>query len=353
MTLWDSDAEAEAEAEAETEVGVEAGPVPPVRMAHFEPKVNTTKRLMAHPVRRGPIGAITGFVAAADSRRTSGRGRAERSQVAMRRRDLAVVLALLLLATVVSATLPGGWANSGSSGGSTGGMAAAAFVGQVVQATPTPTPTASPVPSTQSQLPSTSGSIAPSTSAKPTPVPATVYRFVSLGDSLTAWPTASPWPDRLSIKDARLTLVHNAGVPGDTTAQMLARFKRDVVAHNPQVLFVLGGTNDMGKSISQATSIANLRAIIVAAQAKKMRVFLITVPPQSSPSAAPVINSFNAALLRLANSYRVVLIDIHAPLSTSTGVYQTKFTSDGLHFNSLGAQTVANAIYSRIHRLGY
>jgi len=89
-----------AAAEAETEVGVEAGPVPPVRMAHFEPKVNTTKRLMAHPVRRGPIGAITGFVAAADSRRTSGRGRAERSQVAMRRRDLAVVLALLLLATV-------------------------------------------------------------------------------------------------------------------------------------------------------------------------------------------------------------------------------------------------------------
>jgi lysophospholipase L1-like esterase len=34
-------------------------------------------------------------------------------------------------------------------------------------------------------------------------------------------------------------------------------------------------------------------------------------------------------------------------------VYQTKFTSDGLHFNPLGAQTVANAIYSRIHRLGY
>jgi lysophospholipase L1-like esterase len=346
MTPFDGD--------PESEVEVGSGPVPPVAMAHFEPKVGQAKRLMAHPVRRGPIGAIAGLTAAESHR--AGRITDERSRTAMRRRDLALVLALLLVATVVAASLPGGWGNSASSAGTPGGMAAAAFVGDVILATPTPT--LSPSPSATPTLSATpsagpSGSVRPSASAKPSATPAAAYRFVALGDSLTAWPTASPWPSRLDAKDSRLTLVHNAGVPGDTTAQMLSRFKRDVVAYNPQVLFVLGGTNDMGKSISQATSIANLRAIIVAAQAKKMRVFLLTVPPQSSSSAAPVINSFNAALLHLANSYRVVLIDIHAPLSTSTGVYQTKFTSDGLHFNSLGAQTVANAVYSRIHRLGY
>jgi lysophospholipase L1-like esterase len=319
-------------------------------MAHFDPKVGQTKRLMAHPVRRGPIGAIAGLTATESHR--AGRITDERSRTAMRRRDLAVVLALLLVATVVSASLPGGWGNSTSSAGTPGGMTAAAFVGEVILAAPTPSPSATP---TLSASPSAgpSGSVRPSATAKPSVTPAPAFRFVALGDSLTAWPAASPWPSRLDAKDSRLTLVHNAGVPGDTTAQMLSRFKRDVVAYNPQVLFVLGGTNDMGKSISQATSIANLRAIIVAAQAKKMRVFLLTVPPQRSSSAAPVINSFNAALLHLANSYRVVLIDIHAPLSTSTGVYQAQFTSDGLHFNALGAQTVANAIYSRIHRLGY
>ena len=330
--------------ESEAEVG--SGPVPPLRMAHFDPKVGQTKGLMAHPVRRGPIGAIAGLTATESHR--AGRITDERSRTDRRRRDLALVLALLLVATFVSASLPGGWGNSTSSAGTPGGMAEAAFVGEVIL----PTPSATPAPSASPSA-GPSGSVRPSATAKPRVTPAPAYRFVALGDSLTAWPAASPWPSRLDAEDARLTLVHNAGVPGDTTAQMLSRFKRDVAAYNPQVLFVLGGTNDMGKSISQATSIANLRAIIVAAQAKKMQVFLLTVPPQSSSSASPVITSFNVALQRLANSYKVVLINIHAPLSTSTGVYQTKFTSDGLHFNSLGAQTVANAVYSRIHRLGY
>lgn len=320
-------------------------------MAHVEPKLSQTKRLMAHPVRRGPIGALAGLVSSAGARSSGFKFEGDRSPASARRRDLALVVVLLLMATVVSASLPGGWANAGSPSGSGSGVVAAAFVGGLSLATPTPAPTATPSVPSPSPMPLTSSpSATVKPSAAPTPVP---YRFVALGDSLTAWPAASPWPDKLDGKDARLQLAYNAGVPGDTTAQMLARFKRDVLGHSPQVLFVLGGTNDMGKGVSQATTIANLRAIIVAAEAKKIRVFLLTVPPESSQAMAPRINSMNAALLHLANSYRVVLIDIHTPLSTSTGVYQTKFTSDGLHFDNLGAGTVANAIYSRIHRLGY
>jgi lysophospholipase L1-like esterase len=65
------------------------------------------------------------------------------------------------------------------------------------------------------------------------------------------------------------------------------------------------------------------------------------------------IDSLNAAIIHLANSYKIVYIDIHAALSTTTGVYVSKYTSDGLHFSDLGAQTVATTIYGRIHRLGY
>jgi lysophospholipase L1-like esterase len=115
----------------------------------------------------------------------------------------------------------------------------------------------------------------------------------------------------------------------------------------------MGGTNDLGQKVGQSTTIANLRAIIVAAKAKGITVFLMTIPPDSYPGMATEINSLNAAITHLGNVYKLTVIDVHAVLSTSGGVYVKKFTSDGLHFSDLGAQTVANTVYSRVHRLGY
>jgi lysophospholipase L1-like esterase len=194
----------------------------------------------------------------------------------------------------------------------------------------------------------------PNLTPEPTPKPvARKYSFVTLGDSLTAWPTSGPWPNRLNAEDANLALVNNAGVPGNTTADMLARLDKDVFAYKPDVLFILGGTNDLGRNVSEATIIANLKTIILAARAKGIRIFLVLVPPDSYTNMAAAIDSLNVAITHLANIYTIVAIDIHTPLSQDNGTFQPRYTSDGLHFTDLGAQTVANAIFSRIHRLGY
>jgi len=314
---------------------------PAIRMAHPDPKVIQTKRLMAHPVHRGPLGAIAGAFSGGSSEDVEGP-----VVVTQKRRDLAAVLILLLLATVVSAGLPGGWVGSTSAGATQPAARQFALIGAI---SPSPIPSESESPSA-SPSDSALASASPSVTAKPV---AGTMKFVTLGDSLTAWPAGNPWPARLDGQDARLVLAHNAGVPGDTTAQMLARFTKDVANYDPQVLFILGGTNDLGHNIAQATIIANLRAIIVAARAKKMRIFMLTIPPQNRTSSSPAITSLNVAIQHLANGYKIVVINVHAILSTSTGVYQAKYTSDGLHFSSLGAQTVANYVYSRIHRLGY
>jgi lysophospholipase L1-like esterase len=227
---------------------------------------------------------------------------------------------------------------------------------------PSPADTSSPDPTLPSPSPSPSISTSPSPSPtqKLTPAPAKppppkVYTFVALGDSLTSgYGDPGPsWPSRLDAEDANLRLVNNAGVPGDTTAQMLARVNSDVFAYKPEVLFIMGGTNDLGHNISQATTIANLRAIIVAANAKGIRITLITIPPNASAGMVNEIDSLNAAIVHLGNAYRLVVIDIHTPLSQSTGVYWPKYTSDGLHFSALGAQAVANTIYARIHPYGF
>ena len=340
-------------------------------MAHPNPRMARTGSHMAHPVRQSPVRSFAAAVVGAlPNERDAGVwglvGRLGRRIVPgdQRRRELAGVVALLLAAGAISASLPGGWANSASPAA----MPAAQLVaGANASGTPTPTEaSASPASTLYIQpapmpSPTDSPSPSPSPTAVPTkppapakaPVPARTYTFVAMGDSLTAWPSDSPWPDRLDKVDANLRMLNNAGVPGDTTGDMRARFDRAVLAYKPNVVFILGGTNDLGYKVSQATTIANLRAMVVAAKAKGIRVFLMTIPPDSYTGMSKQIDSLNAAIVRLANAYTVVVVDIHSPLSTSTGVFVRKYTSDGLHFSALGAATVASAVYSRVHRLGY
>lgn len=338
-------------------------------MAHLNPRMARTGRHMAHPVRRNPVRSFAAAVVGAlPNERDAGAwgfvGRLGRRIVPrdQRRRELIGVVALLLAAGAVSASLPGGWANSAPPVA----MPAAQLVaGADASGTPTPTeasaspsstlyiqPVATPSPTDSPSPTPTPAPTKPPAPAK-TPAPVKVYTFVAMGDSLTAWPSESPWPDRLDKGDPNLRILNNAGVPGDTTADMRARFDRDVLAYKPNVVFILGGTNDQGHKVSQATTIANLKAMVVAAKSKGIRVFLMTIPPDSFTSMAPYIDSLNAAIVRLGNANSVVVIDIHSPLSTSTGVYVRKFTSDGLHFSVLGSATVASAVHSRVSRFGY
>lgn len=325
---------------------------------------------MAHQVRRGPLQWFGDVFAAplsgykgADAGGFAARFFRSFVPKEQRRREFAAVLALLVAAAAISASLPGGWAEPTLASTSTqiaAGLTAVDSTPTPDSSTPAPTPYVDPALALRSAAPTLpptptpTPKPTPAPTKKPTPKPAAkVYTFVALGDSLTAWPSDAPWPTRLDAEDANLRLVNNAGVPGDTTAEMLARLKSDVFAYKPEVLFIMGGTNDLGQNISQATTIANLRAIIVAASAKGIRIDLMTIPPDAYPDMAQKIDSLNAAIVHLGNIYKLVVIDIHTPLSTSTGVYVRRYTSDGIHFTALGAQIVANTIYSRIHRYGF
>jgi len=274
------------------------------------------------------------------------------------RRELAAMLVLVLAACALSAGLPGAWAAhpdppspSGQLAVNSGPADPTASVSPSIDgSSPSPSPTEVPL------LPTPPPTDSPTPQPTPTPAPkkatatSKVYKFVALGDSLTyGYGDPGPsWPVRLDAKDAQLILVHNAGVSGDTTGDMRARLNGDVFAYSPGVLFVMGGTNDIGHNISATTTIANLKAIIVAAKARGILVVLMTIPPTSYPRMADAINSLNSQIVRLANSYALIVADVHGPLSTPDGLYISKYTSDGLHFSTLGTQTVANTIFLRV-----
>src|SRR4051812_9442138 len=80
-------------------------------------------------------------------------------------------------------------------------------------------------------------------------------RTVFLGDSITAFGNAYEtgasntfgwgWTAQATfLSKGRIFQVNNAGVPGNTMAQMLARFQKDVAAYSPEKVVIAGGTND-------------------------------------------------------------------------------------------------------------
>jgi lysophospholipase L1-like esterase len=323
-------------------------------MAHPDEHVAEMARTMAHRAPR-PEDSLGGAV-------TAEIARAERSfrRIEPRRRELSAVLALLLLAFAVSVTSSVQWSNAASSNVSAPDLAAY----DESPAEPDPSDAAYPFgplgslafdPTFLPPTPSPSPKPTPKPTAPPSPRPILLkpWRFVALGDSLTAWPSDSPWAVRLDARDSHLTLVHNAGVPGDLTSDMRARLQRDVWAYKPAVLFIMGGTNDVANGVSTSTTIANLKAIVVAGKQRHMKVFLMLIPPDSYPRMAPKIQALNEAIMRLGNSQKVVVIDTFSPLATSSGTYIPAYTSDGVHLSYAGAQVVANAVYSRIRRQNY
>ncbi|HEY5486953.1 MAG TPA: GDSL-type esterase/lipase family protein [Candidatus Limnocylindrales bacterium] len=329
-------------------------------MAHRRMQTASAGRRMAHPKWPGRAAAL--IRSPALRRNVTGRLAGE-----PRRREMAVVLALLLLACVFSAAGLSGTSGTGAgtpSGTSSFRAAGLSHAGDDPTALPTLTPDQAllalqySVPMAPDPTPVPTATPEPTASPVPTPAPkkstapARIYRFVALGDSLTAWP-ANPWPSRLASLDPQLKLIRNAGVPGNVTAQMRARLSSDVLAYKPDVLFVMGGTNDLAQGYSQATIVANLRAIVTTAQAHGIHVFLLTIPPDSYPEMVSRISSLNGAIVALGTSLNVRVTNIARPLSSSAGTYQARYTSDGLHFSALGAQVVANTIYARIKPVGY
>jgi lysophospholipase L1-like esterase len=184
---------------------------------------------------------------------------------------------------------------------------------------------------------------------------------VVLGDSLSAWTfapgstihtTSGVWPSLLAAQDPGLILANNAGIPANNTGQMLARLRRDVLDYDPDVLFLLGGTNDVGQDVPNSTAVANIRQIVETARGHGITVVLLTIPPANGDYAyrAQARQELNAALADLADQEGILLVDTYAALSTWDGHLAAEYAAcDGLHLSQHGEQALADAVYLALH----
>ena len=163
-------------------------------------------------------------------------------------------------------------------------------------------------------------------------------RVVFFGDSITElWGIAAPELFKGDVIDR--------GVSGQTTAQMLGRFRADVIALHPKVVHILAGTNDIAGNTGPTRLSwieANIETMIELARAHHIIVVLGAIPPSSGfqwrPAIAPAepIAAYDRWLAAFAKREDLRFVDYHALLDDGKGGLRPDLTDDGTHPNAAG-----------------
>lgn len=163
-------------------------------------------------------------------------------------------------------------------------------------------------------------------------------RVVFLGDSIT-----QSW----SLEAIGLTHLEvlNRGISGQTTPQMLVRFRQDVVRLRPAVVHILAGTNDLAGNTGPTTVEAiegNLAGMVEIARAHRIRVVLASVLPtvdypwHSGLDPAPKIAALNDWMRTYAQRHRLVFLDYYSALADARHGLEAGLSEDGVHPNAAG-----------------
>jgi acyl-CoA thioesterase I len=163
-------------------------------------------------------------------------------------------------------------------------------------------------------------------------------RVVFLGDSLTqSWDLAGLGLDKVEVL--------NRGISGQTTPQMLVRFRQDVVSLRPAVVHILAGTNDLAGNTGPTTLEAiedNLSSMVEIAEANHIRVVLGAVLPaldypwRPGLHPAPRIVALNDWLRGYARQHELVYADYYSALVDARGGFKPELADDGVHPNRAG-----------------
>jgi lysophospholipase L1-like esterase len=177
---------------------------------------------------------------------------------------------------------------------------------------------------------------------------------IGLGDSIMQGATnaaanshGTAWFNFLTVLSRQqIAFCRNAGIGGNTTAQMLARLDSDVLAYQPNYVVLMGGTNDLPGNGDGAQ--ANIAAIVRRLQDAGIGTVLCTIPPRNGAAERQrQIATYNDALRRFAADRQLTLIDFFPQLVNGTsGTWKPGLSDDGTHPNSSGARVMAEFAYS-------
>lgn len=186
-------------------------------------------------------------------------------------------------------------------------------------------------------------------------------RVVFMGDSITdSWQQprfggffpGKPYVDR--------------GISGQTTPQMLVRFRRDVIDLKPKAVVILAGTNDLAGNTGPATDEDiqnNLASMSQLAHANSIKVVFASVTPVSAhhtlaPRGVPQTTTRPMARIQALNNWMKTYaaangdtyLDYFSAMTDQAGLMQAELTEDDLHPNAKGYAIMAPLAEAAIAR---
>ena len=142
----------------------------------------------------------------------------------------------------------------------------------------------------------------------------------------------------------------NRGISGQTTPQMLLRFRQDVIDLKPKVVVILAGTNDIAENTGKMTlgeTEGNIESMSELARANAIRPVLCSVLPSTDfwwhkgLQPALKIKELNVWIKEYAAKNNIVYVDYYSAMVNGDGGLKKEFSPDGVHPNAAGYAIMA------------
>jgi lysophospholipase L1-like esterase len=180
-------------------------------------------------------------------------------------------------------------------------------------------------------------------------------RVVFMGDSITdAW-------GRTYGKFFPGEPYVNRGISGQTTPQMVLRFRPDVIDLHAKAVVILAATNDIAGNTGPETLEeieGNLTTMVELAKAYKIKVVLASVmpvcdyiQPQTVRRPPEKIIALNTWIQNYAAAHKLVYLDYFSALIDDQKMLKKEFTYDGLHPNNAGYDVITPLASAAIHKV--
>lgn len=179
-------------------------------------------------------------------------------------------------------------------------------------------------------------------------------RIVFMGDSITEfWSVLCP---EFFIGKPYI----NRGISGQTSPQMLIRFRADVIALKPTIVVLFAGANDIAGNTGPSTpemTMNNIISMSELAKANNIKVILCSVLPafdfpwRPGLSPAEKIVTLNTMIKKYADANGITYVDYYSVMVNDQKGLNVAYSGDGVHPNKTGYEMMAPLVEKAIQSM--